>query len=103
MSPSRTLTWILAVWAGVLGVFAVAPLVFRTEQSLTSFADIVQCLIPLLANAGLLMNAGTPHWRRNVFWMLLAVSCTLWMIGQFQWTYYEVYLKKPLPDLYPGA
>ena len=102
MSSSRTLTWILAVWAGVLGVFAVAPLVFRTEQSLTSFADIVQCLIPLLANAGLLMNAGTPHWRRNVFWMLMAVSCTLWMIGQFQWTYYEVYLKKPLPDLYPG-
>jgi len=24
------------------------------------------------------------------------------MIGQFQWTYYEVYLHKDLPDLYPG-
>jgi len=24
------------------------------------------------------------------------------MIGQFQWTYYEVYLHQPLPDLYPG-
>jgi signal transduction histidine kinase len=24
------------------------------------------------------------------------------MIGQFQWTYYEVYLHKPLPTLYPG-
>jgi len=22
--------------------------------------------------------------------MLVAMSCTLWMIGQFQWTYYEV-------------
>jgi signal transduction histidine kinase len=48
------------------------------------------------------MNAGTPHWRRNVFWMLVAMSCTLWMIGQFQWTYYEVYLHQDLPDLYPG-
>ena len=38
------------------------------------------------------MNAGTPHWRRNIFWMLLAMSCTLWMTGQFEWTYYEVYL-----------
>jgi signal transduction histidine kinase len=62
----------------------------------------VQCLVPLLANAGLLLNAGTPHWRRNVFWMLTAMSCTLWMIGQFQWTYYEVYLHQPLPGLYPG-
>ena len=67
-----------------------------------AFGDIVQCLVPLLANAGLLLNAGTPHWRRNVFWMLAALSCTLWMIGQFQWTYYEVYLHQPLPDMYPG-
>jgi hypothetical protein len=37
-----------------------------------------------------------------VFWMLAALSCTLWMIGQFQWTYYEVYLHRPLPDMYPG-
>jgi hypothetical protein len=71
-------------------------------ESLSAFGNIVQCLVPLLANAGLLLNAGTPHWRRNVFWMLAAMSCSLWMIGQFQWTYYEVYLHKPLPDLYPG-
>ncbi len=102
MFSSRTLTLTVAAWAGVLGIYALAPLVLRNEQSLTYFGDIVQCLVPLVANAGLLMNAGTPHWRRNVFWMLLAMGCTLWMIGQFQWTYYEVYLHKPLPDLYPG-
>src|SRR5258706_3396709 len=48
------------------------------------------------------MNAGTPHWRRNVFWMLFAMGCTVWIVGQFQWTYYEVYLHQELPDLYPG-
>src|SRR5215475_12129126 len=102
MFSSRKLTWTVAVWAGVLGVYALAPWVLRNEQSLIYFGDVVQCLVPLLANAGLLMNAGTPHWRRNVFWMLLAMGTTLWMIGQFQWTYFEVYLHKPLPDLYPG-
>ncbi len=102
MFSSRTLSWLVAVWAVVLGTYALAPFVLHSGQSLTSFGDIVQCLVPLLANAGLLMNAGTPHWRRNVFWMLVAMSCTLWMIGQFQWTYYEVYLHKDLPDLYPG-
>ncbi|MGB7282518.1 MAG: ATP-binding protein [Candidatus Acidiferrum sp.] len=30
--------------------------------------------------------------------MLIALGCTLWMIGQFQWTYYELYLHRPMPD-----
>ncbi len=102
MLSSRNVFRIAAVWAFVLGVYALAPLVLHSEQSLRTFGDVAQCLVPLLANAGLLLNAGTPHWRRNVFWMLLAMGCTLWMIGQFQWTYYEVYLHKDLPDLYPG-
>jgi signal transduction histidine kinase len=103
MSTSRTITWIAGVWLLVLGTYAAVSLALpRESQFLTTFGNLVQCVVPLLANAGLLLNAGTPHWRRNLFWMLLALGCTLWMIGQFQWTYYEVYLHKPLPGLYPG-
>jgi signal transduction histidine kinase len=72
------------------------------DQALSTFGNIVQCIVPLLANAGLLLNAGTPHWRRNIFWMLLAMSCTLWMIGQFQWTYYEVYVHQSMPAINGG-
>src|SRR5215831_2928096 len=102
MASSRTYAWIVAVCLSILGAYALVSLTLPQSDSLNSFANIVQCLVPLLANAGLLLNAGTPHWRRNVFWMLTAMSSTLWMIGQFQWTYYEVYLHHPLPDLYPG-
>src|SRR5262245_16225967 len=102
MASSRTYAWIAGVSLTVLGVYTLLSLTLPPADSLNVFANIVQCLVPLLANAGLLLNAGTPHWRRNVFWMLAAMSCTLWMIGQFQWTYYEVYLHQPLPDLYPG-
>jgi len=102
MASSRTYAWIAGAFILVLGIYAVASLTLPAGQSLTTFGNIAQCLVPLLANAGLLLNAGTPHWRRNVFWMLAALSCTLWMIGQFQWTYYEVYLHQPLPDMYPG-
>ena len=103
MSSSRTISWIAGVWLLVLGTYAAVSLALpRESQFLTTFGNLVQCVVPLLANAGLLLNAGTPHWRRNLFWMLLALGCTLWMIGQFQWTYYEVYLRKPLPGLYPG-
>ncbi|MGC2753956.1 MAG: HAMP domain-containing sensor histidine kinase [Candidatus Acidiferrum sp.] len=30
------------------------------------------------------------------------MGCTLWMIGQFEWTYYEIYLRRPMPDNDPG-
>src|SRR5215469_2299716 len=102
MASSRTYASIAVVSLAILGIYAGVSLLLPQGETLNAFGNIMQCLVPLLANAGLLLNAGTPHWRRNVFWMLAALSCTLWMIGQFQWTYYEVYLHQPLPDLYPG-
>ena len=103
MIASRAITWAVGVWLVVLALYAGASLsLHRGSQTLVVFGDVVQCIVPLMANAGLLLNAGTPYWRRNIFWMLIALSCTLWMIGQFQWTYYEVYLHRPVPGLYPG-
>ena len=91
------------IWVYFLAVYASVSLILPKENhALTAFGDLAQCLVPLLANAGLLLNAGTPHWRRNLFWMLLAMGCTLWMIGQFQWTYYELYLHRPVPEIDPG-
>jgi len=103
MASSRRIAWMVGTWIFILVVYSVVSLSLkRGSESLITFGNLVQCIVPLLANAGLLLNAGTPHWRRNLFWMLIAVSCTLWMIGQFQWTYHEVYLHKPLPDLNAG-
>jgi signal transduction histidine kinase len=103
MTFSRIIGWTLGIWIFLIAFYSVLSLSLpRGAQSLITFGDVTQCIIPLIANAGLLLNAGTPHWRRNLFWMFIALSCTLWMIGQFQWTYYEVYLHRPLPSLYPG-
>ena len=102
MASSRTYAYIAGAFILFVGMYAIISLTLPHGASLTTFGDVMQCVVPLLANAGLLLNAGTPHWRRNVFWMLAALSCTLWMVGQFQWTYYEVYLHQSLPDMYPG-
>jgi signal transduction histidine kinase len=104
MSSSRRIAWMIGIWLFILIVYTTVSLspLRRDSPALVTFGDLVQCVVPLLANAGLLLNAGTPQWRRNLFWMLIALSCTLWMIGQFQWTYYEVYLHKPLPELNGG-
>src|SRR5712692_174393 len=84
MSPSRRIAWMLGIWLLILVVYtAVSLSLSRGSASLLTFGNLVQCVVPLLANAGLLLNAGTPHWRRNLFWMLIALSCTLWMFGLF--------------------
>jgi signal transduction histidine kinase len=99
MSPSKTIVRMAIIWLSFLAVYAATSLLLhRGNHGLTTFGDLSQCIVPLLANAGLLLNAGTPHWRRNLFWMLLAMGCTLWMIGQFDWTYYEIYLHRAMPD-----
>jgi signal transduction histidine kinase len=103
MAPSKKIGWMVGVWLMLLVVYAVISRTLpRGNQSLSTFGNLVQCLVPLVANAGLLANAGTPLWRRNAFWMLLALSCTLWMTGQFAWTYYEVYLHQAMPSMFSG-
>ncbi len=103
MSSSRRIAWMIGAWLLILIIYSLVSLwLKRGSESLGTFGNLMQCMVPLFANTGLLLNAGTPHWRRNIFWMLLAMSCTLWMIGQFEWTYYEVYLHQPLPEMYGG-
>jgi signal transduction histidine kinase len=101
MFASRTISWYVGVWLAILALYAGVSLYLHNGPGLTAFGDIVQCIVPLVANAGLLLNAGTPYWRRNIFWMLLALNCTLWLIAQLQWTYYEVYLHAAVPGLNP--
>jgi signal transduction histidine kinase len=102
MSSARRFAWLIGAWVLFLGVYAGVAFFLKRGGSLNSFGDVVQCFVPLIANAGLLINAGTPHWRRNIFWMLLALSCSMWMVGQFEWTYYEVYLHRDVPDPFAG-
>lgn len=102
MQDSRVNAWLVGAWLAFLGTYALVSHQLGTGSALNSFGNVTQCFVPLLANAGLLVNAGTPHWRRNLFWMLIALSCSMWMIGQFQWTYYEVYLHKDVPGLFAG-
>jgi signal transduction histidine kinase len=102
MHVPRITRWVIGIWVLVAGTYALVSLLLKPGPTLTAFDDIVLCLAPLLANAGLLLNAGSPNWRRNLFWMLLALGCTVWMAGQFVWTYYELYLLKSIPTGSPS-
>jgi signal transduction histidine kinase len=68
----------------------------------SAFGDIYLCLLPLLVNGALLINAATPNWRKNAFWMLLAFGCSLWLAGEFCWTYMQVYQHRTVPHPFRG-
>jgi signal transduction histidine kinase len=101
-SPSRSEWKIPAAWLMVLGGYAGMAVFVPAGPARTTYADIFLCVLPLLVNGALLMNAVTPHWRKNSFWLLLAFGGLLRLAGKFLWTYIEVYQHRPLPDPFVG-
>ena len=93
---------ILAIWVFFVGSYVAGSHFIPNRTTLATFSDIFACFIPLFANACLLWNAATPYRRRNAFWMLLALGCTLWLAGQLVWTYEELELHRALYSPFPG-
>src|SRR5260370_4241929 len=103
MSSSRRIAWMIGASLLILVVYSLVSVALkRDSESLNTFGNLVQCTVPLFANTGLLLNAGTPQWRRNIFWVLVGMSWTVWMVGEFEWDYYEIYLHRSLPEMYGG-
>lgn len=111
MSEARSKLVIVAAWVILVGGYAVVSVVAASgavpalaprTTGLVTFGNIMQCLVPLFANAGLLLNAASPYRRWNRFWMLLALGCTLWLVAQLAWTYFEVYLREHVPNPFVG-
>ena len=105
VNPTSTNRVMMAAWTLLLGGSVLAWAVLPHSSALgplTTYSDLSQCLAPLLANAGLLLNASSPHWRKNTFWMLLALGCTMWMFGQFWWVYFELVKQVAVPNPFAG-
>jgi signal transduction histidine kinase len=102
MPSPRAPRYLAAVWLVLLGCYALAAVWLPPGARLTAFSDVFLSLVPLLVNGALLANAVTPDWRKNAFWMLLALGSTLWLAGQCAVTYIEVYQHRPVPDVFLG-
>ena len=95
--------YVASAWLILLGgYFAICEWV-PAGAARTAAADIFLCLMPLLVNGALLINAVTPDWRKRTFWMLLAFGCSLWLAGQTIWTYVEMYQHRHAPYLFNGG
>jgi signal transduction histidine kinase len=103
MKPvSRGNWYVAAAWLILLGGYIAVCEWVPAGAARTAAANVILCLMPLLVNGALLINAVTPDWRKKAFWMLLALGCSFWMVGQTIWTYVEVYQHRHVSYLFNG-
>ena len=100
MSKQIQRAWLFA--AAMVAVYAAGTFVLGRGFHLAVFGNAMQCAVGVLLVVASWSNVrrGSPEMRK--FWVLLTISFAIWGLGQFVWTYYEVYLHRPLPGLYPG-
>ncbi len=97
----RSKIWIFALGLLVAGqVFA--ALALPRGFAVTAFSDIAQSLVLFSAAAACLPTALETRGRTRGFWALMAIAQALWLSYQLIWTYFEIYLRRDVPDLFSG-
>ena len=92
----------LGASVAVVAVYAAAGLALPRGRGLAAFGDVVQCLLAIAFVLAMAINVPGARGRAKSFWMLLTLGALLLTISQFQWTYYEVYLRQDMPNPYWG-
>jgi len=87
---------------GLLLAFGLAPYVIPNLFFRTAVGD----LVPLLVVAATMVVSARNSWdsrgHTRLFWGLMAVGMAMWCFNQADWVWYEVILRRPLPDPYVG-
>lgn len=102
MKLSRSSIVIVCAWAVFVGGYAAASLLLPHGEALSTVSDLTEAFVALFANTCLLSNAASPYRRRNAFWMLLGLGCTLWLGGQLVWIYQNLVLHTNAHIPFPG-
>jgi signal transduction histidine kinase len=90
--------WLAAVSALMVAAILAASFLPRSF-GLTAFSDIIQSLLLLSGATAFLPLALRSRGRVRLFWSLIAMGVTFWLAYQIFWTYYEVWLRRDVPDL----
>jgi signal transduction histidine kinase len=93
--------WLAAVLAA-LGGLMLSALLLRQSFRLAAITDIVQALLLLSGLISFVSLALRSHGRMRLFWSLLTLGVLLWLSYQLLWSYYEVVLRRSIPDIFAG-
>jgi len=97
MRVHGTNRWFWAA-AGMTLLSGVASLVAPHGIALTAFADTFALVLMLSALVVLLKNALSRPGSERPFWLLLSLGMACWAINAGAWLYFEVGLRKELPN-----
>ena len=91
-----------AAWLIFVGSYFIFALSAPKGRALTAYGDISQAFAAAFACVGLLLNAVSSKRRVSAFWILLALGCGTWFVGQIIWTWFEVFLRQDVPNPFIG-
>ena len=94
----RSNLWLAAV-AGMLAVLVLAAVFLPHSFALTAVSDVIQCLLLVSGAAAFVPLALRTRGRMRLFWSLITLGIAFWLSYQFFWTYYEIILRRDVPDL----
>ena len=87
---------------GLLVGFVLIPHVFPSPFLRTAMGDLVPLLVTVATTLLTLRNAFDSRGHARLFWSLMTVGMAMWTFNQAAWTWFEVLLRKPLPDPFIG-
>ncbi|HLW86621.1 MAG TPA: histidine kinase dimerization/phospho-acceptor domain-containing protein [Candidatus Sulfotelmatobacter sp.] len=92
------------LWSGVvifcLAAAVIGALTLPQSYGLTAVSDVTQCILLGVGTFSLVPRALRSPGRLRLFWTMLAAGMALWFIYQLIWTYFEVFLRRDVPDLF---
>lgn len=87
---------------GLLAAFALAPIIFRNPAFQIAMGDLVPLAVLCAATYFSFTNAVQSRGHARMFWGLTTASLAMWCLNLSCWGVYEILLRKPLPDPFPG-
>jgi len=93
--------WILAA-SGLVFAQAAASMVLPHSFTLVVLSDIIQSILLLSGALALLPNTLATRGRTRLFWALMTLGLAFWLAYQLLWTYFEVFLRRDVPNPFVG-
>jgi signal transduction histidine kinase len=101
-SVSRLQISALLSGAGLFLCFVLAPAVFPNPYFRLAMGDLIPLLVITAACALSAGNAFDSRGHTRLFWSLITAGMAMWWFNQAYWVWFEVIVRKPVPDPFPG-
>jgi signal transduction histidine kinase len=88
--------------ASLLLMYSLAPFVFPNAFFRVAVGDGVPLLVITAAGTLSAINAYDSRGHTRLFWSLITAGMAMWWFNQTCWVWYEVIVRRPIPDPFPG-